>query len=152
MERELTLTAVYHPQFIDGWQLVDHPTLLPVQNGAPDLGWEGDPRLAVYLHGETKTFVLWRLENDWIYRPVARLQPGAPITPESVNSLIRNLVRIDSRRGFDAFTEVEQSQAAHDRVVETERQEATAALAEKLQFGLARSHLPGVDVSRLSRR
>lgn len=148
MERELTLTSVYHPEFIDDWQLVDHPTCRPLVNGAPDLGWEGDPRLAVYLHNESKTFVLWRLEAHGEYMPVARLQPGAPITPGSINSLIRNLIRIDSRRGFDALTEVEQAQTAHNAAIDTERREAVISMADKLHFGLAHSHLPGVDVTR----
>lgn len=156
MERELTLTSVYHPEFIDGWQLVDHPTIRPIQNGAPDLGWEGDTRLAVYLHNETKTFVLWRLEFDGEYRPVARLQSGQEITPDAVNSLIRNLVRIDARRGFDPGAEVQDAQDKWKADQEKVRKEAVADFADRLQFGFAHSHLPGVDVTRprqvLSRR
>ena len=147
-QRELTLAAVYHPEFIGDWQLVDHPTVRPLQNGAPDLGWEGDNRLAVYLHNGTKTFVLWRLEAHGEYMPVAKLPEGRSITPESINSLIRNLVRIDGRRGFDAGAEVEAAQDAHNAALDEARRENVAAMADKLHYGLAHSHLPGVDISR----
>jgi hypothetical protein len=75
-ERELTLSTVYHPEHMDGgWQRVDHPTVEPFQKGAPDLGWEGDPRLVVYLCNPTKQFVLWRLEHDDEYRRVVVRTP-----------------------------------------------------------------------------
>ncbi len=104
--RELTLIRVDHPLNIDGdqWLRVDHPTLDPLTQGAPTLGWEGDPRLVVYLHGASKTFVLWRLEHDGEYRAVAAL-PGE-ITPENINRLCARLVEIDTRSGFDAGQEV----------------------------------------------
>ena len=69
-------------------------------------------------------------------------------TAASINSLIRNLVRIDSRRGFDAGAEVEAAQDAHNVALDQARRENVAAMADKLHYGLAHSHLPGVDISR----
>ncbi len=146
--RELTLTRVDHPLNIDGdqWLRVDHPTLDPLTQGSPTLGWEGDPRLVVYLHGESKTFVLWRLEHDGEYRAVAAL-PGE-ITPANINSLCARLVEIDTRTGFDAGQEVMDAQDALEASKRKAQDEAVADFADKLYFGLARSHLPGVDIAK----
>lgn len=148
MERELTISTVYHPEHIDNdWQLVDHPTVLPLQQGAPDLGWEGDPRLAVYLCKPTQQFVLWRLEADNEYRPVAQLPAGAAITPDSINKLIGRLVEIDQRRGFDPYQDVLSAIAADEKAQEDAQRERIGEVADKLLFGLSRSHLPGLDIT-----
>lgn len=147
MERELTLLRVEHPQFIDNdWIRVDHPTVEPLQGGMPTVGWEGDPRLVIYLHKPSQTFVLWRLEHDGEYRPTASI--SGDITPESINRLCARLVEIDQRRGFNAFQEVMDTQARQDAEVEQRRIEASNAFADKFLFGLARSHLPGVDIAK----
>jgi len=150
VERELTLTRVHHPEFIgNDWQLVDHPTVRPLTDGAPDLGWEGDPRLAIYLFKPGQRFVLWRLEANGEYQTVAQLPESASITPQSVNGLIRNLIRIDQRNGFDPYADVM-------GVIETaERHEASdhaarlAEFADKFHYGLSRSFIPGVDFTRI---
>lgn len=148
MDRELTLVGVHHPEFIDNdWQLVDHPTVRPIADGASDLGWEGDSRLAVYLCKPTQQFVLWRLEHDGEYRPVAQLPSGQAITPESVNRLCRRLVEIDQRRGFDPYQDVISTLEVAERTQRAEQTELISAAADKLLFGLSRSHLPGVDIS-----
>lgn len=148
MDRELTLTAVHHPEFIgDEWQLVDHPTVRPIADGAPDLGWEGDARLAVYLCKPTQQFVLWRLEADNEYRPVAQLPSGQAITPESVNRLCRRLVEIDQRRGFDPYLDVIGTIEKVEKAEAVAQSERISEVADKLLFGLSRSHLPGVDIS-----
>lgn len=148
MDRELTILAVHHPEFIgNDWQLVTHPTIAPLQQGAPDLGWEGDARLAVYLCKPTQQFVLWRLEGDNEYRPVAQLPAGASITPDSVNKLCRRLVEIDQRRGFDPYQDVISSIQKEEQAQEAAQQERVSEVADKLLFGLSRSHLPGVDIS-----
>ena len=148
--RELTLLGVYHPEFMDNeWQRVDHPTVEPLQRGNPTLGWDGDPRLVVYLHKPSQTFMLWRLENDNEYRAVAKLPPGASITPESMNACIRNLIRIDSRRGFNPLDDVEASMAAQDKAAESHRQAFIADFADKFHAALAWSHLPGVSHTRI---
>ena len=147
--RELTLTTVFHPQFLEGgWIRVDHPTLSPLANGEPTLGWEGDPRLVVYLCQPTQNFVLWRLEHDGEYRPVAKLPTGAEITPANVNSMIKRLVEIDVRRGWDPYIDITTKQESLDRDKERNRKDATAAYADKFHFALSRSHLPGIDVAK----
>lgn len=156
-ERELTLTAVYHPEFMEGgWQRVDHPTVAPFQEGAPDLGWEGDPRLVVYLCNPTKQFVLWRLEADEEYRPMAVLPSGASITPGSVNVAIQKLIESDTRRGADAHAKIMKSIEDYETAQEKDRQAWLGDVADHLLWGLANSHLPGIDITRprqlLSRR
>lgn len=150
IERELTIAQVAHPLNIDGdaWLRVDHPVLSPLTDGNPTLGWEGDPRLVVYLHGESKRFVLWRLEADGEYRTVAALPEGACLTPENTNRLCARLVEIDQRRGFDPYQDVVQAQDAHDRAADASREAWVSQFADKLLFGLARSHLPGVDIAK----
>lgn len=148
--RELTFARVMHPEFIDNeWVRVDHPVTDPIQDGAPDLGWEGDSRLVVYLHKPTQRFVLWRLEHDGEYRPTARLPEGASITPGSVNELIRNLVRIDQRRGFDPGLDVVTKENARIVAQDKTRREWAADFADKFHAALAWSHLPGVHHTRL---
>lgn len=148
IERELTIAQVAHPLNIDGdaWLRVDHPTLDVLANGEPTLGWEGDPRLVVYLHGASDTFVLWRLEADGEYRAVAQLH--GLITPESINRLCARLVEIDQRRGFDPFEDVMKAQDAHDLEAAKSREAWVSDFSDKLLFGLARSHLPGVDIAK----
>jgi type I restriction enzyme M protein len=72
----------------------------------------------VYLHNESKTFVLWRLEHDGEYRPACQLPPGQEITPGNISRLIQNLIRIDNRRGFDPAAAVYAAQDEQARDAE----------------------------------
>lgn len=149
MQREVTFLRVVHPEWIDNdWLRVDHPTLDPLVGGEPTLGWEGDTRLAVYLHQPSTTFVLWRLETDGEYRPLARLPEGASITPESVNQLITNLIRVDQRRGFNPYDDVIDVENERSRHQATDRQAQVNDFADKFHFALTRTHLPGIDVTK----
>lgn len=150
MERELTLLNVDHPLTQDNgaWLRVDHPVLAPLFDGAPDLGWEGDSRLVVYLHLEAQTFCLWRLEANGEYMPVAHMPPGAALTNESVNKLITRLVQIDQRRGFDPYADVIKAQDMADAAAAANRKAWLEQFCDKMLFGLARQHLPGVDISK----
>lgn len=149
-ERELTLATIDHPRFINGgtWQLVDHPTVRPLQDGAPALGWDGDPRLAVYLHLESKTFVLWRLEANEEYMPVGHFAIGGEITPASINETISRLIEVDSRRGFDPYASVMTAHEQGEKAREQDLSDQVTEFADKLHFGLANSHLPGVWITR----
>lgn len=146
--REATLLGIVHPEFIDGgtWQRVDHPVLAPIADGNADYGWEGDDRLVIYLHLESQTFVLWRLEGDGEYRTVAQF--SGVIDAENVNRLCKRLVEIDTRRGFDPYQDVIAAEDAKDKAKVDRLDELSAAFSDKLLFGLARSHLPGVDISK----
>ena len=143
------IVAVDHPEHLYGMLRVDHPTLDPLTQGAADLGWEGDPRLVVYLHKPAQTFVLWRLEASGEYLPVGQFGIGEDITPASVNATIRRLIEVDSRRGFDPYTDVITTNAAQERSAERSYQDALEQFADKFMFGLSRSHLPGVDITRV---
>jgi hypothetical protein len=149
--RELTIAGtVHHPEFIgDDWQRVDHPTCRPLQDGAAELGWEGDNRLVVYLHKPAQTFVLWRLEANGEYLPVGSFGLGQEITPASINQTIRRLVEVDSRNGFDPYLDVIGKIEAQERSDARDRWDALSEFADKFLFGLSQSHLPGVDISRV---
>lgn len=148
--REETLLTVWHPEFIgNDWQRVDHPVVRPLQEGAPDLGWEGDQRLVVYLCKPTQQFVLWRLEHDGEYRPCAVLPPNASMSPQNINALIVRLIEHDTRRGYDAYTDVTDQQEKAAKAAEQDRRAAVEQFADKLHYGLSRSHLPGVWATRV---
>lgn len=150
MVRETTLLTVHHPEFIGNeWQRVDHPVVRPLTDGAPDLGWEGDDRLVVYLCKPTQQFVLWRLETDGEYRPCAALPTDAAMSPDNINRLIRRLVAHDTRRGFDAYATVMAAHAKMEHDAEQERRAAISDFADKFHYGLSRSHLPGVWATRV---
>jgi hypothetical protein len=146
--RELTLATVDHPLRIGAdWLRVDHPTVRPLQDGAPTLGWEGDPRLVMYLHGPSETFVVWRLEADGEYRPVGH--HSGVLTPDHINQVIRALISVDQHRGpVDPYETVIAAQDAQDRERERIRRDWSADFADKLHFGLSRTHLPGIDVAK----
>ena len=146
--REQTISAVYHPPFIDGdWILVDEPVTRPLQQGAPTLGWEGDPRLAVYLHQPSKTFVLWRLEASNEYMPVGQFALAGDLTQAAVNHTIRRLIEVDSRRGYDPGEAVMLEVAKGDNLREEAHKARVSQMADKLMFALSQSHMPGVDVN-----
>ena len=149
--RELTLSTVYHPEFIDNgtWQRVDHPTVQRITDGDPTLGWEGDQRLVVYLHLEAQAFVLWRLESNGEYLPVGHFGLGSDITPAGVNETIRRLIEVDSRRGFDPYADVVAKQEQVAKADAAVYWDGLEAFADKFLFGLAQSHLPGVDITRV---
>ena len=63
--------------------------------GDPTLGWEGDPRLALYHNRDH--WVLERLEADGAQRVVCRSKPGVSLDER----LILRLMEHDHRRGFD---------------------------------------------------
>lgn len=142
------IVAVDHPEHLYGMLRVDHPTLDPLTQGAADLGWEGDPRLVVYLNQLTDRFFLYRLEDDNQYRGVAQLPAGGEITPANVNQLCRMLVRTDQRRGFDPVADIVAAQDAYQRKAAADRQAFIEGWADKFHYTLARSHLPGIDISR----
>lgn len=142
MARELAIATVIHPEFLfDGTYLrVDHEGLRPLD--------DFDQRLAVYLHLRNQNFVLFRLEHDNEYRAVAQLPQGRVLNGETVNSLIQRLHEHDTHRGFDAHLEVVSAQDAIEREKRRVQLDFVTDWADKLHFGLSRSHLPGVDITR----
>jgi len=99
-QREITLEPGFvHPQVVDGrtlWMDSGLRNLIDkLHNGDPALGWEGDPRLALYMEGDT--WVLSRYEADGTYRDVCKSRPGLALDER----LIVRLMEHDMRRGFD---------------------------------------------------
>ena len=137
--REVTLTNLVHPSFIDGRSLWIEPDVARVldriQNGDPVKGWEGDPRLAVYYEPQEKRWELWRLENDGQYRLFCRSKPGAQFDESIIDALIAHA----TRRGFNPRQHVltvnegiswKRSQEMSDYIEEH--------IAPALQYGLRR--------------
>lgn len=79
---------------------VDHPLFGPLYSGIPELGWEGDRRLQMYLDPRMNRFLLVRLERDERYRVVCTSPYGKQMTAEACVGLIRHLMDSDPRRGF----------------------------------------------------
>lgn len=126
------LTArVFHPDHLQRGALilVDHPVVRPLQDGDGQ-GWEGDPRLAVYLRARQQRFEVWRLEDDGQYRRVCQAPPGRTLTPQAINRLIGRLVSIDTHRGFDPVAAVDHAETATDKARD-------AAMADRVRNDLA---------------
>ena len=100
--RELTYSTqnVMHPEYRGNKRLWVDPEVQDIvdrlHNGDATLGWEGDPRLALYLVNtpEGQTWELSRLEADGEYRTVCRSRPNLSLDL----SLIRHLVAHDLRK------------------------------------------------------
>lgn len=129
-EREWTYRTIDHAEYLpDGRALWVAPEVQDIQRrlreGDPSLGWEGDPRLALYRAEADTRWYLYRLETDGQYRLVLRSRPDV-----SLITLIPWLVEHDTRRGFNAAEAVnaanekltrERDAAEHERAVEAMR-------------------------------
>jgi hypothetical protein len=118
---------------------VDDPVLAPLFFGAPDLGWEGDHRLAVYAWPRERAFLLVRLEQDNRYRGVKLLPTEHPLSPANVNAVCRWLVASDSRRGHDPTAAVAAANEAVDASASARHDEWMAEdMTPRLSHALAR--------------
>lgn len=140
--RELTIHTVVHPQYLeDGlFLLIEHPGLKPLE--------DYDDRYAIYENLQTQQFVLFRLQHDNIYRPEATLPPGRFLNEATINALITRLIDHDTRRGFDPYLDIVKAQEAHVQAQKSERRAWIEEVGDKLHWGLSRSYLPGVDITR----
>lgn len=128
--RELSYapTQIMHPSHVNGRTLWIDPAVQEIidqiQNGDPTIGWEGDPRLAVY-RGPENRWEVWRLEADGEYRLVARSMPGGALD----RSIIFHLRAHDLRRQSAAellaavdkhndHLRASRNASAHERAVE----------------------------------
>lgn len=132
--REITYNPgeLVHPQVVDGKVLWTSPEVQEMVRklhyGAPELGWEGDPRLALYH--EQGGWVLERLEADGQYRTVCRSKPGAPLD----DRLIVGLIAHDHRRGFDPAAALEGARPD----VSKEQEDAMREGLERAYYGAAK--------------
>lgn len=133
MPRELTLEAseIVHPAVIDGRTLWVSPEIEDMihklHHGDPTLGWEGDPRLALYRVNDR--WVLYRLEHDNEYRVVCVSAAEQRLDER----LIQRLVEHDHRRGFDPVAVAAQE---YDRQADPAGEERLAEAMEKVVYGL----------------
>lgn len=115
--------GLVHPTTVDGNSLWMAPEVEDIVHalhyGDATLGWEGDPRLALYRTSDNR-WELWRLEEDGEYRRFMRSKPNARLD----NRLIMELVAHDTRRGFDAHTSI----SGHNARLEKERDEKLQAV------------------------
>lgn len=149
--RELS-DRIEHPEFLLGDCTRLDPAVFPairqVYDGAPTLGWEGDPRLCFY-HGPEARYYLFRLEHDGQYRMVCRSAPFGVgmMNEEGIHKLIRRLQAIDTWRGFDPL---DATLGATERRQEQSRQEFRDMIHEetapRLAYWAQRAYLPGVDI------
>ena len=103
--RENSALGLAHPEWVDGKRLWTDPGIRSIvdklHNGDPALGWEGDPRLALYFEPEPGSdegrWVLYRMEHDNVMRPIMRSRPGMELDER----MILHLMAHDTRRGFD---------------------------------------------------
>jgi len=129
-ERELTYapSQVMHPQYQKGRRLWTDPEVADIVHrlhyGDPTLGWEGDPRLALYYR-EDGRWELQRLEADGEYRVVCRSRPGLALDL----GLIRHLVAHDMRRK-NALALQEEIDKANAKVAQ-DREDALASEANE---------------------
>lgn len=136
MPRELTYSAgeLVHPPQVNGRGLWTSPEVERIvdklQNGDPTLGWEGDPRLALYVT-EDGRWSVERYEADGEYRTVCVSRPGLHLDER----LIKRLVKHDQRRGFDPVAAVQEYRPQDQW---TERDDAMREGLEKVYHGAAK--------------
>lgn len=134
-QRENTAGGIVHPEVVDGrgiWLDPEVQDILDkIQQGDPALGWEGDPRLALY-RSEDGRWELWRLEHDDVMRPFCVSRPGLALDER----LILRLVEHDARRGADPGQKVDAVNAAVQRERDGQASERVYAAAEKLHWAL----------------
>lgn len=100
--------------------LVDDPLTRCIAGGYPTLGWEGDPRMALYVDGPNGQWVLVRLEADGVYRISTITDPVALNMPpvDVIGQLIVWLVAHDGRRGYDAYNDMEAKNARREAEID----------------------------------
>jgi len=129
--REVTLSRqqIQHPEVVNGKTLWIAPEVKEIldrlQLGDPALGWEGDPRLALFR--EDGRWVLQRLEHDDVYRIVCRSKPGLKLD----GSLILHLMAHDMKKktAEQVLAEID---SHNDAIEKANTQTSEAKMAEML--------------------
>lgn len=134
--REATYRKVEHPEYLpDGRTLWVAPEVQEIsrqlREGAPELGWAGDPRLAIYRGEKADRWEVWRLEADGEYRRAMISKPGA-----SLLTLIPWLVAHDTHRGYSAADEVTAHNLARERAVDERSRERLLDALDRVAFSI----------------
>lgn len=152
--REDTSTVV-HPEFWNGWTRVDkadHPMVGVLYDGAPDLGWSADERLCLYRNSLENCYILVRLEWDGEYRMVIRSPAGEILSPDSINRLIRKLISVDGRRGWDPATTLDMNESRRKAQDDAWGEYVHHEVSDRLVWWATHAHLAGIDVAPKIRR
>jgi hypothetical protein len=147
VHREATLGRVDHPDPLRldtgrELELIVDPLADKLAKGDSILGWEGDERLALYVDRRGRTWELFRLEHDGLYRGVMRFPAEQWRGPDVVAEMIVQLIASDTRRGFDPFAAIERHQTELERAKAAEREAFYDEAADRLAHGLIKD---GVD-------
>ncbi|MEE9125354.1 MAG: hypothetical protein V3U14_12825 [candidate division NC10 bacterium] len=111
--------------------------IVPLREGKPELGWEGDPDLHLVLH-RLGHWELFRHEPapgfPDQYRIVAKAPTGQQLNEGAINKLIRSLVDRDTRRpGNDAMAQLDAIDRHNERLEAEIEYEATDKLSATLE-------------------
>lgn len=145
--REQSFNDIEHPEFLGGAAVLVDQTAMNdlldrLQNGDPTQGWEGDPRLVLAFHKVDQRWELHRLEADNQYRMLARSKPGMAFPA----SIIQELVRMDTRRGFDPKAYVDQYNAKVEAEKDYDLSQRTREAAEVLAWALKKDTRTGAGL------
>lgn len=151
--REVTYAHVSHPEHLGfrhgrdvlSMYLVDDVFTETVTKGDSVLGWEGDPRLAVYMAmpqpacPEASYWVV-RLCADGTYQTI--LRAAAVIKgPEIMAGFVRRLVEIDGRRGFDPIASLDKAEERARKAQDDQIADAAGDVADRLAFAARKDGL-----------
>lgn len=139
--RELTYAPsdILHPQYQQGKRLWTDPEVADIVQrlhyGDPTLGWDGDPRLALYYLPDGR-WELQRLEADGEYRVVCRSRPGLALDL----GLIRHLVAHDMRKkaAEDLLAAVDKANEAAEKARRAPLEDKAAEAFERVAHGLVK--------------
>ncbi len=112
-----------------------------LQNGSPERGWQGDPRLALAFHKPSQRWELWRAEAGG-YSLVGRSPVGAGFPAD----LIDQLVARDVQRGFDPFQAIQDHNDALESQKQRDLSEALGPAYSKLFWSLRKEDRTGAGL------
>lgn len=142
MLREHSVAGIRHPDPMrvgDSGRvltLIDDPMCDRLTKGDSVFGWEGDERLALYLDMRERTWDLWRMEGDGVYRPTMRLSADVWRGPEVVAEMVMRLIGSDQRRGVKVLDVVERAAKKAEAASEARQSEWVGEAADRLAHGL----------------
>lgn len=117
-------------------ELIRDPACLPLWAGDGLLGWQGDPRLAIYFNRTYLRWELWRLEHDNVYRiqtswPLAEVRGG-----EIVGKCILYCLECDRQRGYDLLKAMAAIDARGEQNRAYEHAQAVGEAQDRIAWGL----------------